>query len=185
MDSTKRTLLFGAPEVSSAITRLVDSISHDFGEELPETAFLGIQYKGAHLAERIVNDLSRLHGVTPLLGTLDISMYRDDIGLRKTLPVIKETSIPFDVNGRVIVLVDDVLSTGRTIRAALDAINDYGRPKLIRLAVIVDRGGQEFPIKADYIALASAVPADRRILLHLKGFDDEDAIFTTAKDTGA
>ncbi len=185
MSPTKRTLLFGADDVASAITRLTEAIADEFGDNLPEIAFLGIQYKGAHLAERLVEELARSRGVRPLLGSLDISMYRDDIGLRNTLPVIKETSIPFDVNDRSIVLVDDVLSTGRTIRAALDAINDYGRPHLIRLAVMLDRGGQEFPIKADYIGLSSPVPANKRALLSLKGFDDEDAVHITAKDRGA
>ena len=179
METKNRSLLYNADDVAAAITRLTGVIAREFsGAALSELAFLGIQSKGAHLAQRLADEIAKTHAVRPLCGSLDISMYRDDIGLRKTLPVIKETSIPFDVNERSIVLVDDVLSTGRTIRAALDAITDYGRPHLIRLAVMVDRGGQEFPIKADYIGFSTSVEPDKRVIVTLKGCDDDsDAVY--------
>ena len=108
----------------------------------------------------------------PVLGKLDISMYRDDIGNRKRLPAIRETEIPFDVNGSSIILVDDVLSTGRTIRAALDALTDYGRAGSIRLAVLVDRGNIEFPIRADYVGMKSTPPEDQKIVVRFEADGD-------------
>ena len=106
---------------------------------------------------------------------LDITMYRDDIGTRNMLPRIHETIIPFDVNDRVIILVDDVLSSGRTIRAALDALTDYGRPGLIRLAVLVDRGDPEFPIRADFVGFNVSLPAERKVLVNFEDIPGMDA----------
>jgi pyrimidine operon attenuation protein/uracil phosphoribosyltransferase len=100
-------------------------------------------------------------------------MYRDDIGTRNLLPMIHETVIPFDVNDKEIILVDDVLSTGRTIRAALDALTDYGRPGLIRLAVLVDRGEPEFPIRADFVGFDVSLPAERKVLVN---FEDAESL---------
>ena len=103
---------------------------------------------------------------------LDITMYRDDIGTRNLLPMIHETVIPFDVDDRIIILVDDVLSSGRTIRAALDALTDYGRPGLIRLAVLVDRGEPEFPIRADFVGFEVSLPAERKVLVNFETVDN-------------
>lgn len=115
----------------------------------------------------------------PPLGTLDISMYRDDIGMRKTLPYIFETRIPFDINGKVIILVDDVLQSGRSIRAALDAITDYGRPAIVRLATLLDRGLREFPINADYVGKFVDVPPEERIKINWHEYcGEEDYVYT-------
>lgn len=121
------------------------------GEALAEVALLGIQLNGVPLAGRLAAEIERRTGCRLPVGTLDISMYRDDIGRRRKLTQLNPTEIPFDLEDRAMVVVDDVLHTGRTIRAALDAVTDYGRPRLIRLAVLVDRGGHEFPIRADYV----------------------------------
>jgi pyrimidine operon attenuation protein/uracil phosphoribosyltransferase len=132
------------------------------------------------LAARIAAEIKERTGVELECGTLDISMYRDDFGQRTALPLIRETEIPFDVDGARLILVDDVLSTGRTIRAALDAVTDYGRPALIRLAVLVDRGGVEYPIRADYVGWTLEVQSDRKVLVEFKEEDGADGVYEVA-----
>ena len=156
-------LLCDEREMNAAVARLAEDIGKVLAPHPRECALVGIHQQGVPLAERINAVLKEKFGFEPDLGTLDISMYRDDIGNRSRLPLIRETSIPFDVNDKLIILVDDVLSSGRTIRAALDALTDYGRPRLIRLAVLVDRGEPEFPIRADFIGMKFAVPPDHKI----------------------
>ncbi|MBR2872314.1 MAG: bifunctional pyr operon transcriptional regulator/uracil phosphoribosyltransferase PyrR [Lentisphaeria bacterium] len=162
------TKLFSAEEISTAVAKIADAIGADFTGSFDDCALVGIHQQGVPLAEMICEELKKKYGSAPLVGKLDISMYRDDIGNRKRLPAIRETDIPFDVNGSSIILVDDVLSTGRTIRAALDALTDYGRAGLIRLAVLVDRGEPEFPIRADYVGLCTTAPADRKIVVRFE-----------------
>lgn len=158
-------LLFSANELEAAVNRVADDLAAAFPAGMEEPPVLvGVQQLGVVLAAKLQEAVKNRTGVTWQLGKLDITMYRDDIGdAARRLPVIRETVIPFDVNNAEIILVDDVLSTGRTIRAALDALVDYGRAKLIRLAVLVDREDPEFPIKADFVGLRIAVAADRRI----------------------
>ena len=135
-------------------------------------ALVGIHEEGVPLSEKIADEIEKMGGCRPPLAKLDISMYRDDIGKTKHLPRIRETDIPFDINDRTLILVDDVLSSGRTIRAALDAINDYGRPALIRLAVLIDRGNPEYPIRADYVGKKIELPPDHRITVRFEGEGD-------------
>jgi pyrimidine operon attenuation protein/uracil phosphoribosyltransferase len=104
-----------------------------------------------HLARRLASKIYAIEGVDVPVGSLDISLYRDDISIRKKHPVVRKTDIPFDISEKVIILIDDVLFTGRSIRAALDALMDFGRPAQIQLAVIIDRGHRELPIRADYV----------------------------------
>ena len=153
MDSTPdKTHLMDAEEISALIDKIAQEIcdKNKYANQ-DDFVFIGIHRGGVPLAERLVKSIEKKACFLPPLGTLDISMYRDDIGMRKTLPYIFETRIPFDINGKVIILVDDVLQSGRSIRAALDAITDYGRPAIVRLATLLDRGLREFPINADYI----------------------------------
>ena len=178
MNSTKKNLLMDKGAIKRAIDRLALEIAENFpGDDLTEMALLGIQSRGVLLAQRLSARLEELTGNRPLFGKIDTSMYRDDIGMRKTLPIILETKIPFDVNGRHIVLVDDVLWTGRTIRAALDAITDYGRPKAIRLAVLMERKGREFPIHAEYVGMKCSVSREKRVYVKLEDLDIEDAVY--------
>ena len=128
-------------------------------------ALVGIQHLGVPLAERLKQYIIEEFNWVPDFACLDISMYRDDIGNRARLPEIRETNIPFDVDNKTIVLVDDVLSSGRTIRAALDALTDYGRPGIIRLAVLVDRGNPEFPIRADVTGFNVSSPDENKIVV--------------------
>ena len=136
------------------VRRAVTRIAHEIVERnhgLDAVALVGLQTGGAPLAARLQEALARIEGGGPVpLGTLDATFYRDDIGLRPLVPEAV-TEIPFDLTGLTVVLVDDVLFTGRTVRAALNALNDYGRPKAVQLAVMVDRGHRELPIRPDYV----------------------------------
>ena len=176
-----RVLLHNAAEMSQAVNSIADSIISEFGSDgLSDVALVGLYKAGVPLARRIANVIKQRTGVDLQFGTLDISMYRDDFGQRTALPLIRETEIPFDIDRARLILVDDVLSTGRTIRAALDAVTDYGRPALIRLAVLVDRGGVEYPIRADYIGWTVQCEADRKILVEFSEEEGSDGVYTVA-----
>ena len=168
--------LFSAEEISAAVEKIAEAIGVCFKGDFSECALVGIHQQGVPLVAKICEVLKAKYGSAPVLGKLDISMYRDDIGNRGRLPAIRETDIPFDVNGSSIILVDDVLSTGRTIRAALDALTDYGRAGAIRLAVLVDRGNLEFPIRADYVGLHCTPPADQKVVVRFEE-DGEPGIY--------
>ena len=159
--------LFDAEEMMAAVRDLAGQIVGRFSGKNRKIALVGIHQVGVKLAELLNVELKK-QGYDADFGMLDITMYRDDIGTRSMLPRIHETEIPFDVNEKEIVLVDDVLSTGRTIRAALDALTDYGRPGVIRLAVLVDRGEPEFPIRADFVAFKVDLPAERKVLVNFE-----------------
>lgn len=170
--------ILGKARVESLIFGISDSILKEFSSaEIANTALLGIQLKGVPLAGRIRRRIEQKTGVSIPLGTIDISMYRDDIGSKKEILRTRETDIPFDIEDRIIILVDDVLHTGRTIRAALDAVTDYGRPALIRLAVLIDRQMRQFPIGADYVGMQKQFPKDKKISVRWKELGEEDAIY--------
>ncbi len=138
----------------AGIDRALTRIAHEILEKnrgAKNIGVIGIQRGGVHLAKRLAVKIRGIEGVDVPVGSLDITMYRDDLGQRKSQPVPQATDITFDVQDKAIVLVDDVLFTGRTIRAAMNSIMDYGRPKLIQLAVLVDRGHRELPIRADFV----------------------------------
>ncbi len=144
-----RAQVMDTDEVSRALRRIAHEVierNHGLGQ----VAVIGLQTGGVPLAERLVAVLKEIEGVDVPLGTLDVAFYRDDIGLRPVLPE-EVTSIPVDLTGATVVLVDDVLFTGRTVRAALDALADYGRARAVQLAVMVDRGHRELPIRPDYV----------------------------------
>ena len=181
MDSTPdKTHLMDAEEISALIVKIAQEIcdKNKYANQ-DDFVFIGIHRGGVPLAERLVKSIEKKACFLPPLGTLDISMYRDDIGMRKTLPYIFETRIPFDINGKVIILVDDVLQSGRSIRAALDAITDYGRPAIVRLATLLDRGLREFPINADYVGKFMDVPPEERIKINWHEYcGEEDYVYT-------
>lgn len=135
------------------IDRILSRMAHEIIERnkgSENLCLIGIQRGGVHLARRLTQKMKAIEHVEIPIGSLDISLYRDDIGMRAEHPVVRKTDIPCDVNGMRIILVDDVLYTGRSIRAAMDALMDYGRPAQIQLAVLIDRGHRELPIRADY-----------------------------------
>jgi pyrimidine operon attenuation protein/uracil phosphoribosyltransferase len=161
-----------------ALDRALTRIAHEILEKnggAAELAFVGLRTRGVTLAQRLAAKIARIDGATLPVGTLDITLYRDDLGLRGA-PVVRGTDIPFSIKDKTVVLVDDVLFTGRTIRAALDALIDLGRPKAIQLAVLIDRGHRELPIRPDYVG--KNLPTSRRetVAVRLKEHDGEDRV---------
>jgi pyrimidine operon attenuation protein/uracil phosphoribosyltransferase len=142
---------------------------------------LGIRTRGLHLAERLRAMLAHALDRPVPLGTLDITLYRDDLSELAGSPIVRTTDIPFPLKGRTVVLVDDVLFTGRTIRAALDALLDHGRPRKVWLAALVDRGGREFPIQADFVGLRLTVASGQRVSVKVKEVDGEDAVLLESR----
>lgn len=150
----------------AGIRRTIDRISHEIVEQnggASGLALVGVVRKGDILAARIRQAIAKIDPSADIpVGSLDITLYRDDLGRQGAKPVVRRTEIPFDITGLTVVLVDDVVYTGRTTRAALDALNDYGRPRAIRFAALVDRGGRELPIQPDFVGLkVSPRPAER------------------------
>jgi pyrimidine operon attenuation protein/uracil phosphoribosyltransferase len=143
------TVILNAAAIQRALTRIAHEIAEQ-DEDAATVALVGIQRGGVPLAHRLGAILAGIWGRPVPTGTLDVSMHRDDLDQR-VAPKVLPTLIPFDVTGKTVVLVDDVLFSGRTIRAAMDALNDFGRPRRIRLAVLIDRGHRELPVKADFV----------------------------------
>jgi pyrimidine operon attenuation protein/uracil phosphoribosyltransferase len=164
-----------ADEVRRATVR----ISHEIVEKQAGTdglALVGVQRRGVPLARRLADAIEEHEGVRLPVGALDITFYRDDLSMVAQQPVVKGTDIPFDVNGLTIVLVDDVLYTGRTIRAAMDALMDFGRPRAIRLAVLVDRGHRELPIRADHVGKNVPTSREELVRVHLAETDGAEGV---------
>jgi pyrimidine operon attenuation protein/uracil phosphoribosyltransferase len=164
---------------TAGIDRALTRIAHEILERTQGTEGLllvGIKTRGVTLAHRIAEKIRAIERTRPPVGALDITLYRDDLGLLAEQPVVKGTEIPFPLKERTVVLVDDVLFTGRTIRAALDALIDLGRPRLIQLAVLVDRGHRELPIRPDYVG--KNLPTSRReaVAVRLMEEDGEDRV---------
>ena len=162
--------LMDEAEVRRSITRIAhEIIERNKGAE--GVVLVGIAARGDDLARRLAAEIGRIEGRTVPVGALDITFYRDDIGIRAEAPEVHETRIDFDINGWTVVLVDDVLFTGRTIRAALDAVHTYGRPRAIQLAVMVDRGHRELPIRPDYVGKNLPTRRDEAVNATLDGVD--------------
>ncbi len=164
-----------AEEIRRAIVR----ISHEIVEKHGGTeglAVVGIQRRGVPLARRLADAIAEHEGVRPPVGALDITFYRDDLSTIALHPVVKGTDLPFDPGERTIVLIDDVLYTGRTVRAAMDELVDYGRPRAIRLAVLIDRGHRELPIRADHVGKNVPTSREELIRVHVMEIDGEDSV---------
>jgi pyrimidine operon attenuation protein/uracil phosphoribosyltransferase len=162
-----------------ALRRTLVRIAHEILERNPDTGELclvGIYTRGVALAQRLRRELQAASGCEVPVGALDISFYRDDLRRRGAGPIVHATRLDFDIDGRTVVLVDDVLFTGRTIRAAIDALFDIGRPARIQLAVLADRGHRELPIRADYVGKNLPTSAGERIYVRLVEVDEVDEI---------
>ena len=181
-DATARLLLDG-----EAIAKSLSRIAHEIIErtdDLDGVALVGIQSRGAPLASRLRRLVEERSGVSLPVGALDITFHRDDVHVREggrrlpdRQPVVRSTSIAFPIEGMTVVLVDDVLYTGRTIRAAIDALLEYGRPARVQLAVLVDRGHRELPIRPDYVGKNLPTGRDERIQVELVEIDERDGVF--------
>jgi pyrimidine operon attenuation protein/uracil phosphoribosyltransferase len=159
--------------------RTLARIAHEIVERHPDlrkVALVGVRSRGVPLARRLARELREATGVEPAVGALDITLYRDDFTTIAAQPVAKGTDIPFSIDGRVVVLVDDVLFTGRTVRAALDQLIDFGRPARIELAVVVDRGHRELPIRADYVGKALTTARSEVVQVLLSEEDGRDGV---------
>ncbi|MEW6661653.1 MAG: bifunctional pyr operon transcriptional regulator/uracil phosphoribosyltransferase PyrR [Bacillota bacterium] len=161
------------------IRRALTRIAHEIIERnrtAENLVLIGIRRRGVPLAERLAKIIKEIEGVTLPVGILDITLYRDDLTTLSYQPVVHKTEVPFSISGKRVILVDDVLYTGRTVRAALDALIDLGRPENIQLAVMVDRGHRELPIRADFIG--KNLPTSRRevVAVHLEEIDGEDKV---------
>ncbi len=164
---------------AATIDRALSRMAHEILEKNKTTEDLrlvGIQTRGVPLARRLAAKLAGIEGSSPPVGVLDINLYRDDLDEMRDHPVLRKTEIPFDVRGARIVLVDDVLYTGRTIRAALDGLVDLGRPRHIQLAVLVDRGHRELPIRADFVGKNLPTARTEEVEVRLKETDGSDEV---------
>ena len=159
--------------------RALTRIAHEIVERnrgIEDLVIIGIRTRGVPLARRLAEKIREFEGVEVPVGILDITLYRDDLSMIAQQPIVHSTEIPFDISGKKVVLVDDVLYTGRTVRAALDALTDLGRPRVIQLAILVDRGHRELPIRADFVGKNLPTSRDEVVSVNLVEVDGEDSI---------
>ncbi len=184
MDYRTKAEVMDGTAVARALTRIAHEIL-EANKGCGTVALVGILTRGAQVAERLAARIKDIEGVDVPVGRIDISFYRDDVATRPN-PEVHRTEIPFDVEGMDIVLADDVLFTGRTIRAAMDAIMDYGRPRSVQLAVLVDRGHRELPIRADYVGKNVPTSGKERVRVSFTETDGKDAVeIVQLSDEGA
>jgi len=170
-----RTVILNAQAIHRVLTRIAHEIV-ERNDQSGSVVILGVQRGGIHLAVRLGALLKGIWNQTVPVGTLDVGMHRDDLGANAA-PNIRPTEVPCDINGKTVVLVDDVLFSGRTTRAALDSLNDFGRPRRVQLAVLVDRGHRELPIKADFVGKNVPTAMSERVEVRLKEESGEDAVY--------
>ena len=167
------------------INRAITRIAHEIIEKnkgSAELCVVGIRNRGVYIAQRIAECIKKIEGINVLAGALDITLYRDDLALASGQPLVRKTEIDFDINDKNLVLVDDVLYTGRTIRAALDALIDFGRPKSIQLAVLIDRGHRELPIRPDFVGKNIPTSKKESVEVRLQETDGSDEVFIMEKE---
>ena len=176
MSPSQAPCLLDPRQMDAYLQRLSREIAAAFGHE-EGLVLVGIRSRGLPLAWRLAKKLGNLLGKEVPVGSLDIALYRDDLTEKAGAPIIGPTEIPFSLRNRTVVLVDDVLFTGRTIRAALDALQDFGRPRRVLLAVLVDRGGRELPIQGDFVGLKLEIPRHQRVSVKIAEVDGVDGVF--------
>jgi pyrimidine operon attenuation protein/uracil phosphoribosyltransferase len=168
-------IILDGDEICRVLKRMAYEIL-ETGKRLPTLVLIGIHTRGVHLARRLGDYIEKFEGVEIPIGEIDITLYRDDWTQMNAQPVVKTTEIPFSVDDKHIILVDDVLFTGRTIRSAMDAIIDFGRPSRIELAVLIDRGHRELPIQSDYTGLRIETERSQMVNVLLSEVDTEDKV---------
>ncbi|MDP6685917.1 MAG: bifunctional pyr operon transcriptional regulator/uracil phosphoribosyltransferase PyrR [Candidatus Omnitrophota bacterium] len=175
MGSGEKAYILTKQDISRAITRIGHEIlERNKGPQ--DLAIVGIRNRGYFIAERIAKEIQKIDGSEVPVGALDINLYRDDLSVVSEQPIIHKTEIDFDISGKKIILVDDVLYTGRTIRSALDALIDFGRPRLIQLAALIDRGHRELPIRADYVGKNIPTSQSQLVQVNLEEVDGKDEV---------
>jgi pyrimidine operon attenuation protein/uracil phosphoribosyltransferase len=174
MEQRKKAEVMDEPAIERALTRIAHEIL-EANQGAEGLALVGILTRGVHVANRLAQRIAKIEGAEVAVGSLDISFYRDDVATHLQ-PEVHRTDIPFEVEGAGVVLVDDVLFTGRTIRAAMDAVMDYGRPACMQLAVLVDRGHRELPIRADFVGKNVPTSRRERVKVLLAETDGRDAV---------
>lgn len=167
--------LMDAQALSRALTRIAHEIIES-NRGVSNLALIGVRTRGVPLAQRLAATIERIEGHSIPVGILDITLYRDDLTTANRQPVVRSTDIPFLLDGKTVVLVDDVLYTGRTVRAALDAVMDLGRPAKVRLAVVIDRGHRELPIRADFVGKNVPTSSAEQVEVRLREIDGEDGV---------
>ena len=179
----KQTTILDARALDRTLRRMADEIV-ELNDGTDDLLIVGIQRRGVQLAARIVSMIAEREGVEVPQGALDITLYRDDLQTVGPRPVVGPTNIPWEIDDKRLVIVDDVLYTGRTVRAALDELADFGRPKRIALAVLIDRGGRELPIHADVVGKKVEVAPGRRVDVLVKELDERDAVVLSEESDG-
>ena len=175
MEFIDKTVLMDTEGIRRALTR----IAHEIVEKnkgVDNVVLVGIRTRGVPIAERLAENIEKIEGQKPPVGVLDITLYRDDLSTLAYQPIVRPTELPVDITGKIVVLVDDVLYTGRTIRAALDAVIDNGRPKTIQLAVLVDRGHRELPIRADFVGKNVPTSSKEVVSVQLQATDEAENV---------
>jgi pyrimidine operon attenuation protein / uracil phosphoribosyltransferase len=183
MPSPTSTVL-DARAMARTLSRMADEIV-ELNAGTENLIIVGIQRRGVQLAERLVKTLREREGLDVPTGALDITLYRDDLQTVGPRPVVGPTNLPWDLHGKHVVIVDDVLYTGRTVRAALDELADFGRPARIALAVLVDRGGRELPIHADVVGKTVEVASEDRVDVYVEELDGRDAVVVARREGSA
>ncbi len=175
MESDKLIQIMDEVAVARTITRIAHEIIERNGG-VGDMVIIGIRTRGAILADRLASEIERIEKVTLPIGVMDITLYRDDVQNKLEQPLVQKTEILFQVADKIVILVDDVLFTGRTARAALDAIIDFGRPRSIQFAVLIDRGHRELPIRADYIGKSLSTTLEEKVVVKIKEEDGIDGV---------
>ena len=179
MGTTARIRVLDAASIDRSLTRIAHEIL-ERNKSLRTIGLVGVQTRGVPLARRLSERLGAIEGMAPPVGVLDINLYRDDLSRIADHPILRRTEIPYDLDDAVVILVDDVLFTGRTVRAALDALMDLGRPRQIQLAVLVDRGHRELPIRADYVGKNIPTARTDDVQVRLTETDGRDEVALVA-----
>jgi pyrimidine operon attenuation protein / uracil phosphoribosyltransferase len=172
---SKRRRILTGPQVKAIFDRFAKEMSKQYGN-LDQVVFIGVRTRGPYVAKRLAEIIKKRHGIDIPIGEMDIALYRDDLNALLPGGNIDHTRIPFDIGNKIVVLFDDVLYTGRTVRAAVDHLIDLGRPRMIHLAVIIDRGGRELPIAANYVGKKISLDSGGNVQVHLKEVDKSDAV---------
>ena len=180
MNLKEKSKILDKESIDKSLKRMAHEII-EANKSMDDTVLIGIKNRGAYIAEKLAEHMKAISGHRPPVGALDITLYRDDLTQSSEQPVVHATEINFDIENKRIVLVDDVLFTGRTIRCALDALIDFGRPKLIQLAVLVDRGHRELPIKADYAGKNIPTNVNEVVEVRLSESDGKDEVVLCEK----